>query len=137
MAVMANSYQQYVRQDVMMATPMELVVMLYTGCLKRLRLAQMAIEKKDYEGANNNLQKAQDIVMELMMGLDLNYDIAKDLLAIYEFVHRQIIRANAAKDGKMIDSIIEIMTNLRETWVQVQKECRTTTTQIEYESEQV
>ena len=77
MAVMANSYQQYVKHDVMMATPMELVVMLYTGCIKKLRLGQMAIEKHDYEAANLNLQKAVDIVMELILGLDLQYSIGR------------------------------------------------------------
>jgi flagellar protein FliS len=122
MAVMANSYQQYIRHDVMMATPMELVVMLYTGCVKRLRLGQMALDKNDYEAANAHLQRAQDIVVELIMGLDLQYDIGRDLLKIYEFVHRQIVSANAAKDAAMIGPIIEIMSSLRETWVQVQKE---------------
>lgn len=134
MAVMANSYQQYVRHDVMMATPMELVVMLYTGCIKRLRLGQMAIGKKDYETANANLQKAQDIVVELMMGLDLQYDIAKDLMAIYEYVNRQIISVNATKDASMIDSVVEIMSGIRESWVQIQKENKSTA-HIEYESE--
>jgi len=125
MAVMANSYQQYIRHDVMMATPMELVVMLYTGCIKRLRLGQAALEKSDYEAANAHLQRAQDIVVELIMGLDLNYDIARDLLKIYEFVHRQIVSANAAKDAAMIPPITEIMSTLREAWVRVQKENKT------------
>ncbi len=134
MAVMANSYQQYVRHDVMMATPMELVVMLYTGCIKKLRLAQMAIGKKDYEAANNNLQKARDIVIELMMGLDLQYDIARDLMAIYDFVNRQIMRISASKDASMIDSVVEIMSGIRESWIQIQKENKTVT-HFEYESE--
>ena len=43
MAVMANSYQQYIRHDVMMATPMELVVMLYTDCIKLLSLGHIAL----------------------------------------------------------------------------------------------
>ena len=125
MAVLANSYQQYIRHDVMMATPMELVVMLYTGCIKRLRLGQIALEKSDFEAANAHLQRAQDIVVELIMGLDLNYDIARDLLNLYEFVHREIVSANAAKDAALIPPVIEIMSTLREAWVQVQKENKT------------
>jgi flagellar protein FliS len=136
MAVMANSYQQYVRHDVMMATPMELVVMLYTGCVKRLRLGQMAIDKKDYEAANGHLQRAQDIVMELMMGLDLQYDIGRDLLKIYEFVHRQIVEANMAKNAGLLGPVADIMGSLRETWIQVQRENKTSSHfDYEYESE--
>jgi flagellar protein FliS len=125
MAVLANSYQQYIRHDVMMATPMELVVMLYTGCIKRLRLGQIALEKGDFEAANAHLQRAQDIVLELIMGLDLKFDIAHNLLKIYEFVHRQIVSANAAKNAAIIPPVIEIMSTLREAWVQVQKENKT------------
>ncbi len=134
MAVMANSYQQYVKHDVMMATPMELVVMLYTGCIKKLRLGQMAIEKHDYEAANLNLQKAVDIVMELILGLDLQYSIARDLMGIYDFVQREIVRGNAAKDVKTIESVIEIMAELRESWIQIQKVTKATA-RYEYESE--
>jgi flagellar protein FliS len=136
MAVMANSYQQYVRHDVMMATPMELVVMLYTGCVKHLRLGQMAIDKKDFESVNSHLQRAGDIVMELIMGLDLQYDIGRDLLKIYEFVHRQIVSANVEKNAAMISPVLDIMSSLRETWVQVQKENKAVTHfDYDYESE--
>lgn len=122
MSAMINSYQQYKKHNVMMANPMELVIMLYNGAIKRLHLAGIAIENKDYETANEHLQTAQDILMELMMGLDFSYGIARDLLKIYEYVHHEIVGVNATKQARDIEPLVGIMSNLRDAWEQVHRE---------------
>jgi len=120
----ANAYQTYKTQEVSMASPMALIVMLYNGCIKRLKLARMAIEKKDFEDANTQLKKAQDIVAELANSLDFNYPIANDLMALYEFVLREIIQINITKDQDRIEPVINMMSGLRDTWKQVEKNVR-------------
>lgn len=122
MSAMINSYQQYKKHNVMMANPMELVIMLYNGLIKKLRQAENAIGGKDIEAANEHLQNAQDIVMELMMGLDLSYSIAQDLLKLYEFVHHQIAGINASKQAEDIEPLIGILNSLRNAWEQVHNE---------------
>lgn len=122
MSAMMNSYQQYKKHNVMMANPMELVIMLYNGIIKRLRQAEIAIGEKDVEAANEHLQNAQDIVVELMMGLDLSYGIAQNLLNIYEFVHHQITSINVSKQADGIEPLVSILTSLRDAWEQVHHE---------------
>ncbi len=122
MSAMMNSYQQYKKHNVMMANPMELVIMLYNGIIKRLRQAEIAIGEKDIEAANEHLQNAQDIVIELMMGLDLSYGIAQNLLNIYEFVHHQITSINVSKQADDIEPLVSILTSLRDAWEQVHHE---------------
>ena len=124
MNAMMNSYQQYKKHNVMMANPMELVIMLYNGIIKRLRQAEIAIDEKDIEAANEHLQNAQDIVIELMMGLDLSYGIAQNLLNIYEFVHHQITSINVSKQADDIEPLVSILTSLRDAWEQVHHENR-------------
>ena len=124
MGITANPYKEYKRQDIMMASPLELIVMLYSGCIKQLKLAKLALGKKQYDQANKDLQKAQDIITELMMCLDFNYDISKELMDIYEFILSQIISINISKDEKPIEAIIDMLSKLRSTWVQVQKETK-------------
>ncbi len=119
-----NPYAQYRQQGVLTASPTELVVMLYEGCIKQLKLAKIHIEDKNIEGANNSFQRAQDIITELVMGLDFNYDIARELLNLYEFVQRAIIDMNISKDIKQVDPIIEILDDLRTAWVEVVKQTR-------------
>ena len=120
----ANAYQTYKNQEVSMASPMALIVMLYNGCIKRLKLARMAIEKKDYEDANNQLKKSQAIITELASSLDFNYPIANDLMALYEFMLREIIDINIKKDADRIEPVINMLSGLRDAWKQVEKTCR-------------
>ncbi|MDD5016663.1 MAG: flagellar export chaperone FliS [Eubacteriales bacterium] len=131
MSVMSTPYEQYKKQGVMMATPVELIVMLYSGCVKKLKLAQMAIDRCDYEEVNNNFKRAQDIVMELIMSLDLHYAISKDLMALYEYIYRRISIINASKDRQAVEPVINMLSGLRDTWMQVDKECKT---KIPYET---
>ncbi len=134
MNAMANSYQQYRKHDVMMANPLELIIMLYNGCIKQLKLAGIAINGKDFEPANSHLQKAQEIVMELINGLDFKYSIANELMSLYEFINRQIISINIKKDADGIQPLVEMLAALRDSWVKVQKQHKGGTYQV-YERE--
>lgn len=122
MGLMANPYQQYKRQEVMMASPVELIIMLYTGCIKQLKLARLSIEKKDLEQTNVSMKKAQDIIVELMSSLDFRFDISKELMDLYEFILSQMIDININKDTEKIDKVVEILDSLRGTWREVQKQ---------------
>lgn len=118
-----NSQQQYKEQEILTAGPMELVIMLYDGAIKQMKLAQMYLQGEDssVEKASNSLLKAQEIIDELMAGLSFNYEIADNLLNIYEIVIRELIGANIKKDASRITPLIEIMQGLREAWTVVNK----------------
>ena len=120
----ANAYQTYKAQEITMANPVALIVMLYDGCIKRLKLARMAIEKKDYEDANAHLGKAQDIITELLNCLDFRYPIANNLMHLYDFMLREIMQINAAKDSERIEPVVNMLESLRDAWKQVEKTCR-------------
>ena len=122
--VTANAYQKYKEQEVGTANPVALIVMLYNGCIKQLKLAQLEIDRKNYEGVNTHLKKAQVILMELINSLDFKYPIAKDLMALYDFILHEILRINASKKKETIDPVVRMLSCLRDTWVQVEKTCR-------------
>ncbi|OZS76932.1 flagellar export chaperone FliS, partial [Tetzosporium hominis] len=60
-----NPYAAYQQNSINMATPGELTLMLFDGCLKFMKLAKQAIEQEDMETKNTNLVKAQNIIQEL------------------------------------------------------------------------
>ena len=84
----------------------------------------MRSRKKDYEDANVQFNKAQAIISELVNCLDFNYPIANDLMALYEFMLREIIQINVKKDKDRIEPVINMLTGLRDAWKQVEKTCR-------------
>lgn len=108
----------------MTASPCELVVMLYDGCMKNLRIAGKAIEENDIKLANDKLIKAQEIISELVMSLDFNYPLAENLMSIYEFCLHTMAEINMSKDGEMIQPLIEILADLREAWAEVARTTR-------------
>ena len=121
--VKAEAYQKYKAQEISMASPTTLIVMLYNECIKRLRLAQISIDKKDYEQTNTHLKKSQDIISELLVSLDFNYPIANELMALYDFMLQEIKRANALKNKEKLDPLIDMLSKLRDSWAQVEKQC--------------
>lgn len=115
--MVGNPYEQYKRMQVETASPGRLLIMLYDGALKNLRLAQESIVQKKTNQAHNYLIKAQNIVMEL--NLDLNMDageIATHLRGLYVYIHKRLVEANVKKDAAIIQESIDLLTELKEAW---------------------
>lgn len=81
---------------------------------------------------NHNLQRAQRIVTELMSCLDMKQggDVAKNLLALYTYVLNQLVTANIEDKTDGIERCIRIMSELRESWVEIEKAAHEGETQL-------
>jgi len=100
----------------MSASPERLMIMLFEGAIKFVRLAKKAVEEKDIESANYNIARAEDIIAELEASLDMSYEVSEDLVKIYDFLYRQLIEANIKKDVNILDTVESMLTDLKDTW---------------------
>ena len=116
--------EAYKRQQIMTATPEALTLMLYNGCLRFMTEGREALMNKDYEQANTSLQKAQNIISEFRITLKMEYDIAKQLLPLYNYVYDRLVEANLKSDVTRIDEARDIITELRDAWAQAMKKAR-------------
>ncbi|WP_018660723.1 flagellar export chaperone FliS [Heyndrickxia acidiproducens] len=115
-----NPYQAYQNNSISTASAGELTLMLYNGCLKFIHLARVAMQNKNIEEKNKNIQKAQNIIRELMVSLDTEkFAAAEKMLAIYEFMLHELIAANIKNDPGKLDTVEELVTGFRDTWKQV------------------
>ncbi|MDL0420831.1 flagellar export chaperone FliS [Caldibacillus thermoamylovorans] len=117
----SNPYQAYQENSVLTAAPGDLTLMLYNGCLKFLNLAKKAIEEKNITEKNTNLQKAQNIINELMVTLNMDIEISKQMMALYDFVRTKLIEANVKNDLAALEEAESIMIEFRDTWKEVIK----------------
>lgn len=117
-----NGYNQYREQSVLTAGPGELVLMLYDGCLKQVRLARLAINENMTAERNSALQKAQEIVSELINTLDFDYELSDSLYALYDYFLNELITANVENSTNRLDSIESLLVELRDTWEQMVKQ---------------
>lgn len=114
-----NPYQSYQQSSVNTASPGELTLMLYNGCLKFINLAKHAINQKDIEAKNTNIIKAQKIVQELMITLNMDLEVSQNMLSLYDYMHRRLVEANIKNDTAVLEEVEGLVTEFRDTWKQV------------------
>jgi flagellar protein FliS len=114
-----NPYQSYQTNAVFTAPPGELTLMLYNGCLKFIKQAHIAIQNKNIEQKNKSLLSAQNIILELMSTMNMDFDISKQLMPLYDFIYRQLIQANLRNDLSILAEVEGLVTEFRDMWKEV------------------
>lgn len=122
--MMKQNYQAYKQQSVMTMTSTEMLTMLYDGILKELYLVEKAFEVKNYEEINRGLQKVQRILNHLKTTLDMNYDIAKNLISLYDYFSWIVTQANLKKDPAKLSEVAEMVRELKESYIQADRKAR-------------
>ncbi|AEH46430.1 flagellar export chaperone FliS [Parageobacillus thermoglucosidasius] len=112
-------HQVYKQNSVSTASPGELTLMLYNGCLKFLNKAKQAMREGNIQERNTNLQKAQRIIQELMATLNQKYEIAKQMMIMYEYMNRRLIEANIKNDISIVEEVEGFVAEFRDTWEEV------------------
>ena len=119
-----NAAEAYKRQQIMTATPEALTLMLYNGCLKFMTEGMEQIDNKEWEAANNSIQKAENIISEFRITLNMEYDIAKQLMPLYNYTYDRLVEGNIKGDTKLIQEAFDIIKELRDAWAQAMKKAR-------------
>ena len=112
------SANPYLRDAVMTATPEQLHLMLYDGAIRKARQARDAILRKDYETSYDQLKRAQQIMLEMLNGLnyEVNRELCERMASIYNFLYRKFVDANIHRRIADIDDALKILNIERETW---------------------
>ena len=114
----ASAKQAYAEASVMTASPERLVVMLYDGAIGFLRQASLAIAAGDRDMARARMRRAEAIVDELNLTLDMEQggDVATRLRSIYLFCKRHLWEAQLRQDAAPVADVIRLLADLREAW---------------------
>ena len=121
MTAQTNAYNAYKQNSVTTASPGELTLMLYNGCLKFLGRAKVAIEEKNIQDRNYYIQRSQAIIAELMSTLNMDIEISQQMLPLYEYMNRRLVEANIQSDVAIIEEVEGLVTEFRDTWKEVIK----------------
>ena len=121
---MVNAAEAYKRNQVLNAPPEQLTLMLYNGCLKFIDEGTAAVKEKKYANANTSLQKAQRIISEFRLTLNMDYEISHQLLPLYNYVYDRLVEGNMRSDIAQLNEAREIISELRDSWVGAMKKAR-------------
>jgi flagellar secretion chaperone FliS len=114
-----NPYKTYQNNSVNTASPGELTLMLYNGCIKFIGQAKTAIQTKNVEEKNTNLVKAQKIIQELMVTLNMDVKVSENMMQMYDYINRRLVEANVKGDSEILDEVEEYVVEFRDTWKEV------------------
>lgn len=116
----------YRTNAVLTASPGQLVLMLYDGALTALQSAKQAFDGPDenprrIEAINQQLLKAQNILLELQAGLNLEAggEFAQTMYRLYDYYGRRLLEANVHKRVEPVIEVERLVRELRDAWAEM------------------
>jgi len=113
-----NGVEAYQNTSVTTQNKGRLIVLLYEGAVKFMRLAIKELEAGNYEAKGRYIDRAQDIINELnaVLDTDAGGEIAVNLRKLYCFMSNRLSQANVKRDPQMIREVITLMEELNQSW---------------------
>lgn len=116
-----NGYQQYKQQSISTMTNAEMLILLYDESIKRLTMAQFALDKKDYAQFEECIERTEKIIRYLSSILDRKYAISSDLYRLYDYFLFQLGRLRAGRDKEILIDLKGKITEIRDTFKEADK----------------
>lgn len=121
-----NTSNQYLKTQVMTASPEQLQLMLYDGAIRFGEQARQAIEEHDVERSYQAIGRVEKIVMEMASSMrdDLAPETCANMRRLYMFCYDRLVQANTKKNLDALDEALEVLRHLRETWIMLMGKLR-------------
>jgi flagellar secretion chaperone FliS len=112
--------------NVAAADPHRLVLMLMDGVMERLAKATGCIERRDISGRAKVLHSCVTLLTELRGSLNLQQGgaLARNLSELYEYMMRQLMRANLEGNVGYVKEVASLLGEVRGAWMAIAPEMR-------------
>lgn len=114
-----ESVQAYGKR-ISQANRSELVVITYEIIIEHIKNAQESIGNR--EMFVNDLEQAQAFLKELMVSLDFQYGISRNLLSLYIFINKQLIKAKQDNSCEVLPKVQGMLEELLKSFQEVSKQ---------------
>jgi flagellar secretion chaperone FliS len=108
------------------ADPHGLVLMLMDGAVERMTTARGCMERGEIVRKAKLLHSCISLIAELRGCLDLARGgaIAQNLSDLYDYMMRQLLRANADNNPAFISEVLSLLAEIRGAWIAIGPEVR-------------
>jgi flagellar protein FliS len=113
-----NGYQTYLENDVLSASPLRLIQMMYAAALDSISSARRSVRAGDIRARSRAITKAMRIVTELSRCLnrEAGGDLSQNLANVYGYVLKLLIDANVKQSEKPLAESECLLSTLAEAW---------------------
>ena len=103
------------------ANKSEIIVIIYDIIEENLALAKKALAEGDKETYRNEIKQAISFVKELLVSLDMNYEVSKNLASLYIYVSRCLNFALVSGKKEEIEAAEKVLRKLGDSFREVAK----------------
>ena len=108
---------RYLSDRVATASPQQLLVMLYDRLALDLERAEDLLVRSDREAAREQIQHAQDIIVELHATLKVDvWEGGPRLAALYVWLIQELMQAGLKGDVRRVRDCRKVVEPLRDAW---------------------
>ena len=116
----AESIKIYTRR-ITSANKSELIVIIYDIIEENLTLAEEALLEGNRETFKKEIKQAVSFVKELLVNLDMNYEVSRNLASLYIYVSRCLNFALVSGKKEEIEAARKVVVKLGESFREVAK----------------
>jgi flagellar protein FliS len=110
--------EAYLENQVLTASPLELVRLLYRGALDYVAQARSCLKAGDIAGRSTAIDRTQAILEELRVSLDPNAaaEITRNLSALYIYMRQRLTEANLLQKDAPLAETESLLATLYDAW---------------------
>jgi flagellar protein FliS len=114
-----HGYQNYFDNEVLAASPLKLIQMLYSAALDSIASARQHLRRKDIRARTRAINKAIGIVSELYQCLnhEAGGALSRKLAGLYDYIVRLLIKANFQQIEAPLAEAEGLLSTLAEAWI--------------------
>ena len=109
-------------RKIAMANKTQMITILYEMVLEYISEAEEALENNDEKGFTEGLFRAMNCIDELIHSLNVNYELGRNLLSLYLFEKKQIIRASVKISRDELIHVRNTFEKLHEAYLTLEAE---------------
>jgi len=115
---MSNKYPTYVDEEVLAATPLKFVHLLYRAVLDSIASARRYLRLGDIRARSLAITKAMAIVTELSLSLnqEAGGELSKNLSELYGYMELLLMKANSEQSDPPLAEAERLIGTLAEAW---------------------
>lgn len=108
----------YLESEVLSASPIQLVEILYRAAIESTVKAISAIESRDIAERVHQINRVQGILAELSQSLDHSNGgaLSRELAELYDYMQRRLAQANIEQQAAPLQDVHTLLTTLLEAW---------------------
>lgn len=119
---MTRELKQEYTLRIAQANKTQLITILYEMVLIYIDEAEEALSADNRTVYKNAIQKIRGCVNELTASLNLEYDVAQNLLQLYLYVNRELVQASMHCDKENLEHVRMVIGELQKAYKQIEKQ---------------